>query len=55
MTVIVEFHHLINLAIPEIVNLLNDDDGDVRLASASALSQLLEQGQTVNLFGSLFL
>jgi HEAT repeat len=54
MTIIAEFHQLINLTIPGIVNLLNDDDGDVRLASANALSQLSEQGQTVNLSGSFF-
>ena len=42
---IADFRHLIGPAIPGIVNLVKDDDQEVRRAGADALSQLSEQGK----------
>jgi HEAT repeat len=46
MTIIAEFRSLIEPAIPVIVNLLKDNDEEVRWACTSALSKLSGQGET---------
>ena len=41
---VAEFQESIKPAIPEIVSLLSDHEGNVRIAGAGALSKLSEQG-----------
>jgi hypothetical protein len=48
MTIIAEFQPLMASAIPEIVQLLKHTGWEVRQAGVDALSQLSEQGKTVN-------
>ena len=42
---VAEFQESIQPAIPKIVSLLSDDQWDVRIAGADALSKLSEQGK----------
>ena len=50
MIIIAEFRHLIEPAIPAIVNSLKDNDVSVCWAGADALYQLSKQGVSVNRF-----
>ena len=44
-SLVAEFREFIKPAIPQIVILLSDNDGDVRTAGANALLYLAEQGK----------
>lgn len=46
-----EFHHLIGPAIPEIVDLIKDDDECMRRVFVDALKKISKQGKRTNLSG----